>query len=96
MPYLFSINKNDMKGGQSRKQKNKTSKNQQANMKRSQRMDNPRAAGYLSPWEIKVSGLPQADHKHNRRPRFKIQRVLGCIYSHEEAVWWMSGWLYSR
>jgi len=28
-------------------------------------MDNPRAAVFLSPWEIKVSGLPQADHKHS-------------------------------
>ena len=43
------------------------------------RMDNPRAAVFLSPWEIKVSGLPQADHKHNRTSRFKIKRVLVCI-----------------
>jgi len=42
-------------------------------------MDNPRVAVYLSPWEIKVSGLPQADHKHNRTPRFKLKRVLVCI-----------------
>jgi len=42
-------------------------------------MDNPRAAIFLSPWEIKVSGLPQADHKHNRTSRFKLKRVLVCI-----------------
>lgn len=44
------------------------------------RMDNPRAAVFLSPWEIKVSGLPQADHKHNRTSRLKLQRVLVCIH----------------
>lgn len=42
-------------------------------------MDNPRAAVYFSPWEIKVSGLPQADHKHNRTSRFELKRVLVCI-----------------
>jgi hypothetical protein len=43
------------------------------------RMDNPRAAVFLSPWEIKVSGLPQADHKHNLASHFKLKRVLVCI-----------------
>lgn len=43
-------------------------------------MDNPRAGVYLSPWDIKVSGLPQADHKHNRTFRFTLKRVLMCIH----------------
>ena len=43
------------------------------------RIDNPRPAVYLSPWEIKVSGLPQADHKPNHTSRFKLKRVLVCF-----------------
>ena len=36
MSQMFLVNKNDMKGGHSEKQKNKTSKKQQANTKRGQ------------------------------------------------------------
>jgi hypothetical protein len=81
------------------KRKIKLVKSQPANMKRSQWMDNPRVAVYLSPWEIKVSGLPQADHKHNRTSRFKLKRVLVCIHraTNRRSGGCLDGWmLYSR
>ena len=81
MLYVFFINKNDMKGGQSEKQKKEklVKKINKQIWNVAKRMDNPRAGVYLSPWDIKVSGLPQADHKHNRTFRFTLRRVLVCI-----------------